>query len=174
MERRYPMSQPFNYQNGEQYYNRLHLIFNGLIAVSLFPFAIVYLELDRGTADEPLLKGMLSQILSFLFPAIVAVMIVLTFKRYRNGLKQVENLETLRSKLDLYYGLSINKYLILGAASRSTMVAYYLTQSSIFIVVYVFALIAYSLGRPTISVIIEDCRLSKEERKVLEEKLPIP
>ncbi len=167
------MSQKSSYQNGEQFYNRLHLIFNALIAVSLFPFAIVYLELDRGTAQEPAILGLMSDIMSYLVPVLVGSIIVFSFKAYRNNIMKVNDLPDLRDKLDLYYKLSLRKYISLGAASLLTILMFYLTHSQIFIVTYVFALIAYSLGRPTLKIIGEDCRLSKNEKKILEEKLLI-
>lgn len=167
------MSWKFSYQNGEQYYNRLHLYFNGLIAVTLFPFAMVYLELDRGTAEARVLGETVSMILSFAVPVLAGVLMIYAFKAYRKSIAGAPELLTLRAKLDLYYQSALQKYLVLGAAALITIICFYGTQASIFIVVYVFVLIAFSLGRPTIKMIGEDCKLSKEEMKILQDKLKI-
>jgi hypothetical protein len=167
------MSWKFSYQNGEQYYNRLHLYFNGLVAITLFPFAIVYLELDRGTAEARILGETISTVLSFITPIIAGGLMVFAFKTYRKSMAKVPKLSSLRAKLDLYYEAALRKYLVLGGAALITILCFYTTQASIFIVVYVFVLIAFSLGRPTIKMIGEDCKLGKEEIKTLREKLPI-
>ncbi|MEQ9300811.1 MAG: hypothetical protein RIF33_19720 [Cyclobacteriaceae bacterium] len=163
----------FSYQNGEQYYNRLHLYFNGLVAITLFPFAIVYLELDRGTAKARVLGETISTVLSYIVPIVAGALMVYAFKTFRKSLASAPELLTLRSKLDLYYQSALKKYLVLGAAALITILCFYGTQASIFIVVYVFVLIAFSLGRPTIKIIGEDCKLGKEEMKILQDKLPI-
>lgn len=167
------MSWKFSYQNGEQYYNRLHLYFNALIAITLFPFAMVYLELDRGTAEARILGETISTVLSYIVPIVAGALMVNAFKTFRKSLASVPELLTLRSKLDLYYQSALKKYLVLCAAALITILCFYGTQASIFIVVYVFVLIAFSLGRPTIKIICEDCNLGKEEIKTLQDKLPI-
>ena len=167
------MSWKFSYQNGEQYYNRVHLYFNGLIAVTLFPFAVVYLELDRGVAEARLLGETISTVLSFIVPIIAGVSMVFAFRAYRRSIKKAPELSSLRAKLDLYYEAALKKYLVLEGVSVITILCFYTTQASIFIVVYVFVIIAFSLGRPTIKIIGEDCKLGKEEMKILHEKLPI-
>lgn len=163
----------FTYQNGEQYYNRIHLYFNGLIAVSLFPFAMVYLELDRGTANERLLSDTTSLTLSFGAPLLIAVLILFAFKGYRKKISKVAQLSSLRGKLDVYFESSMKKYLLLSAAALLTVLCLYGTYNAIFIVVYVFVLIAFSLGRPTLKMIGQDCQLDKDEMRILEDKLPI-
>ncbi len=167
------MSWKFSYQNGEQYYNRLHLYFNGLIAVTLFPFAIVYLELDRGTAGARVFNETLSMILSYTMPVAAGALMIFAFKTYRKKIASAPDLPTLRAKLDLYYQSALQKYLVLSVAALITILCFYGTQASIFIVVYVFVLIAFSLGRPTIKMIGEDCKLDKGEMKILQDKLPI-
>jgi hypothetical protein len=167
------MNWKITYQNGEQYYNRIHLYFNGLIALTLFPFALVYLELDRGTADDRLLGDIISTILSYIVPVATGVLLIYSFKTYRKSISKAPELTTLRAKLDLYYQAAMTKYLVLGAAALITIISLYTTHASVLIVVYVFVLIAFSLGRPTIKMIGVDCKLNKDEMKILEDKLPI-
>lgn len=167
------MSWKFSYQNGEQFYNRIHLFFNALIAITLFPFAMVYLELDRGIARDRLIEGTMGMLISYIVTILAGALMVYSFKAYRKEISKAPELTSLRAKLDLYYQSALQKYLILGVAALVTTLSLYGTHASILIVVYVFILIAFSLGRPTIKVIGEDCKLSKEEMKILEDKLPI-
>ncbi len=161
------------FKNGEEYYNRIYLLFNLFIAGSLLPFGYLLLlkqsdQLVMLVSDQWYLPLVISLLLA------TAAIIFQAHKSFKAFLKTERKPDILRIKLSSYQSASVRKYLAFFLASLICVCGLYLTASSLFIVGYIVSMILLSIKRPTLNTIIEDLELNKEEQNILIEKKDIP
>lgn len=162
-----------HFKNGEEYYNKIYLLFNFFIAISLVPFGYLLLlkqsgqliALVNGTWFYSILVSLLLAGAAIIFQAI---------KFFSLYLKSDKNEIELRGKLDDYQSKSVKKYTAFFIASMIYVCGFYLTASAFFIVGYIVSTILLSIKRPTLNTIIEELNLSEEEQNILIEKKDIP
>ncbi len=103
----------------------------------------------------------------------IGFIIYASLARFKQGLGKVSEVDTLREKLDCYYLLSIKKYFEFMLSGLLSVAGFWATANTLFLIGYIVSLIFLSLGRPTISVFIEELQLSEKEGAILLEKQPI-
>ncbi|WP_422360932.1 hypothetical protein [Reichenbachiella sp.] len=161
------------YKNGEEYYNKIYLLFNFFIAVSLVPFGYLLLLKQSGQLVAQLYGEWYYPVMISLLLAGAAV-IFQAKKAFKIYLSTEQKGSTLRDKLDRYKSNSVKKYISFLLAGLICVCGFYLTASPLFIVGYIVSIILLSIKRPTLNTIIEDLKLSEEEQKILIEKEDIP
>lgn len=159
------------FKNGEEYYNRVYLLFNFFIAISLLPFG--YLLLLRQTGQ---LVSDIKQPWVWIFALLLSIVAIIfhanrTFKFFLNS---VDNKDLLREKLISYKKASLKKYFSFLLASLICVSGLYLTNSTLFVIGYIVTTILLSIKRPTLNTIIEDLELNEQEQQILIKKEPIP
>jgi hypothetical protein len=158
------------FTTSEQYYNKLQLAFNGLVAVMLVPFALLYLDIHSNGAEEYPVDEKTAYALKILLPLMSAITAVYAMKLFTKHLATAGEIIKLRDKLVLYFNAAVWKYLTLSASLFFAILGLWATRSSVFVVVFVIILVLLSLSRPTIRTLIVDLKLDKEEAKLLWEK----
>ena len=161
------------YKNGEEFYNKIYLYFNAIIALSLAPFG--YLLLLRQSGQLLPLNLGATQLFILVFLLLV-VMSLLTFSAHINFEKAVKEMDvnlSLRKKLDVYFSLSMNKYLSFLLVGMLGVAGLYTTANSLFIVAYIISVMLLSFKRPTLDDIINHLKMSAEEEKILIDKTEI-
>ena len=155
------------YNSWEQFYNRFNTIFHGIVALSLLPFAYVFLETQKEFARPSLVED--SQILLLqIVIGIVAAAAVYYARSFQKGIAEaIAQSLPLKEKLELYLNRKLVQYAILQVAAVAGMVGLYLTSSHFFTIIYIAVLFVYSLGRPTYDLVVGELRLSKEEEAKL-------
>lgn len=159
-----------NYKTGEEYYNKIYLYFNALIALSLTPFG--YLLLVRQSGD---LIPIINDVMAY-YAVVIGLLIGMTAVMYNghfgfeNDLSTVDPSLTLREKLDTYMKVSMKKYFLFLLAGVIGVSGLYVTTSAYFIVAYILCVILLSFKRPTLNSIIDDLHLSEGEERILVEK----
>lgn len=154
------------FKNWSEFYQRISLLFNGIIAFSLLPFAWAYLELDQGFGT-PLLGGV--ALIIFNVVIFVGIVVVLYFAhiQFVKSLKTLKKSQSVRSKLQLYYSVSVRKYITNELAAILALGGTIISQEILFAVVYVFILFVFSLSRPRFDKVSEQLSLSDEEKELL-------
>ena len=109
------MSEPYN--NWERFYHRFILIFYGIIAGSLLPFAFVFLETLKEFPDAPLIEGMESMVIKMLLVVLAGVLIFLAQSYRKTVISEVQALSDIKEKLDLYLSKKLIQYGILAGAA---------------------------------------------------------
>jgi len=160
------------YKNGEEYYNKIYLLFNLFIAASILPFGYLLLQkqsnqLVSQVSDQWYIAVVVSLLLAS------AAIIFQANKTFVTYLGVESESEQLRIKLDNYKAASVKKYLAFFLASMICVCGLYLTASAYFILGYIVSIILLSIKRPTLNVIIEDLKLSQEQQNILIEKKDI-
>ncbi|UXX80441.1 hypothetical protein N7E81_04920 [Reichenbachiella carrageenanivorans] len=160
------------FNNGEDYYNKIYLHFNFLIAISLLPFGYLLLQQQAGlmmvlVPDQWYIMVVVSLMLA------AAGLIFQSHKVFISFLKTDMTADSLREKLVSYKTASQKKNLSFLLASLICVCGFYLTTSGIFVVGYIVSIILLSIKRPTLNTIIEDLKLSEDEQNILIEKKDI-
>lgn len=155
------------YNNWEQFYHKFNMIFHGIIAASLLPFAWVFLETQKEFPDPPLLEGVFALILKAGLVVLSAVAAAYAQVYRRQITRRVQLQEGLRERLSLYLREKLRQYAILGVAAITGLAGLYITKDQLFSFIYVAVLFAYSLGRPAYDATVRELGLSREEEKKL-------
>ncbi|CAN5185672.1 hypothetical protein BH23BAC1_BH23BAC1_36250 [soil metagenome] len=137
------------FENEEQVYKILNLIFYALVGIPLLLFLYLYLQIkDRGnilSAPSEDLKA----ILLILIPTFCLINIALAYIIYRRQIQKVVHANELKVKLEGFYNASVLKYSFLAAASMVTIIGLLITAEMLYAVIYLIILMIYSINRPT-------------------------
>lgn len=158
------------FKTGEDFYHKIYLRFNGLVALVLIPFGYMILEMQSGTELDQVNNLYVNWLLVILLSIAGGLILHKSKKRFINDLEIATKQETLRQKLELYLSIANRKFLNFALASLIFDAGLYLTGSPIMIVAFVVAMILISLGRPTLDLIVRELRLNKIEQQVLRDK----
>jgi hypothetical protein len=153
------------YNNWEQFNHRYNLIFNGIIALPLIPFALIFLETQGEFPEGPKLVGSFAVAIKVLLCVVAALSIAyaqMYKKRIPDVVKSVQGIE---EKLKVYLSKKTAQYLILGVAVLAAMVGLYLTKDQMFSGVYIAVLFTYSLSRPTFDSVVNETGVPEQELK---------
>lgn len=155
-----------SYKTWTDYHSKLNLIFHAIVAFSMIPFAWFYLEIE---ADR-----LLVLIENKWFTGIVAVVSVLpmpgAYLHRKRGVKAIGNGKLLRDRMDGYFSVLIESFVLLEVTALIAMLGFYLTHSYVFVIIYALDLFFFSVQRPTLDQTARDLLLSKEEKKLLENR----
>lgn len=150
------------YSNWERFYHKYNLIFNGLVAVPLVPFAFVYLETQSEFPDPPLIEGATAIALQVILMVIGAVCIVFS-EWYMRGIKsKLEQVESVPDRLNRFISEKVKQFAMLEFASVCALAGLYLLKISMFGLLYLAVLFIYSLRRPTFDGIARETGLPED------------
>ena len=154
---------PQEYNNWEQFYHRFNTIFHGIIALSLLPFAFVFLETQRAFPDAALVKAELILPMEIII-AIISMGSAFYAWRYQKHIQESIAVDlSIKQRLVVYLKHKLIQYGILELASLAALVGLYLTKEQFFSGIYVVVLFVFSLGRPTYDLVVKELRFTKEE-----------
>lgn len=158
------------FKNGEDFYNRIYLIFNALIATSLLPFSLVFLDIHKNGIAGSILNEMITYFLTFISIVLISYFTYKSFRKIKHFRENIDTSKKFREKLEQYYKVFLKHYVTLNLFAGIITVIFYLTRTNLLIICYVILLVLLSLNRPTLKSIISELKLSKEEEKILYEK----
>jgi len=157
------------FKTWKDYHHRLNLIFHAIVAVTMLPFVWLFLEIDTdrrtGMLIDPVLIG--------LFIAVCASLATTSFIYKKRQLTEAVHQPSLRQKLVAYQRILVVYYMLLEGAAIFATLAFYLTANYLFVVVYIFILFVFSLGRPHLERTCRELYLSKSEREILVDRKEI-
>lgn len=158
------------FKNGEEYYNKIYILFNLFIAFPLVLFCYLLL-LRQSKQLVPVLNNSTDRLL-VLFSLLIAAGSLLFFaiKKFKRELAEQNVNEAFREKLIFYYRISKRKYSAFMLVGFMCVSGLYLTNHGVFIVAYILSVVLLSLKRPTLNGFIEDLKLSAEDEKILIDK----
>ncbi|MEQ6119106.1 hypothetical protein [Reichenbachiella sp. MALMAid0571] len=158
------------YQTGEEYYNKIYLVFNALIAATLFPFVVLFLNIERNGTSDTILNDEPAYLLASILLLIYTFLFYTSIKSYKKELSHIKKDRPLREKLDNYYSVSLKKYFKLTICCALMVLGLLLTKYFLFIIGYILALVVLSIGRPVLNSIISEIPLNESEINILNNK----
>ena len=152
------------FSNWTDFHHQIYRIYHGIIALTLIPFFLLFLELEVAIVDEPRVAVFLVYVILLAFVPACGYLSWLVWKgsvfQYRESL-------TLRSKLEEFRRVEVRKYLLLELVCVIGLVGLWLTSHYLFILVYFAVLVQFSFLRPSEDRLVRSMQLTKEERKEL-------
>ncbi|MEP2772521.1 MAG: hypothetical protein ABJH05_10245 [Fulvivirga sp.] len=162
------------FKTPEEFHNRLGFIFHAILAVPLAVFVYLFLEIKNRGMEPNLQNGQEAWLLIGSITIISFVMVFLSYRHFRKGLRSVHQLSSLKEKLPPYFTHLLKFYAVIEGSSLLMILGLYLTTSSVFIVGYMFLLLVLSLNRPTPQKYVKDLNLTKEESDIVLLKKDFP
>lgn len=158
------------YQTGEEYFNKIYLVFNAIIAVSLVPFVLIFLDIQKYGAADKLITGRYSELLIIALSVVYLVVFYVSLRNFKTGYSKIQRDKPIREKLNEYYYLSLKKYTQLTICCFLMVLGLFLTKHFLFTIGYVLALVVLSFGRPVLKIIVEVIASNDTERDIINNK----
>lgn len=158
------------YTNWERFYQKLNMIFHGIIASTMIPFALAFLETQREFPEGPLIEGTSAIILNGVLLVVSALMIGTS--RYLGGksIDKIRQEQDTPAKLRVYLNEKILIYATLEAAAIMSVLGLYLSKQSFFTIIYLLVLFLFSLQRPSFDRVSRETGIKEADLKTWGEK----
>ncbi|WP_420317980.1 hypothetical protein [Ekhidna sp.] len=150
----------------KDYHHQIYQVYHGLIAVTLVPFALLFLqwnsEIDNVQANPK----------SWIFIITLQLLWVigyLSWYVWKGSKVQYDSEEGMdvQEKLKEFRKKNVSKYLLLTIIGMIASFAMWIQPSFIFVIAYLSTLIQFSFLRPSEDKIVRDMRLTKSDREWL-------
>ncbi len=151
------------YNRWEKFYHRLGMVFHGIIALSMIPFAWAFLETQGEFPDPPIVEGISLFTIKIIGSALCILIILFSYQYGHNLLAAARSREKTGDKLKAYLNEKTKDYLLLELGAIIAFVGLYLTKDHIFSLIYVAVLMMFSTKRPTYNRITKSLGISDEE-----------
>ncbi|MEP1035158.1 hypothetical protein [Ekhidna sp.] len=153
----------------KDYHHQIYQIYHGIIAITLIPFALLFLEWDSGERKaDASIEG-----LSFiLFAQLIWVIGYACWYAWKGEKVQylISDEMLLSEKMQEFKKRNLRKYGILSLGGLIAAGAMWIQPSFIFVIGYFAVLVQYSFLRPSEDKFVRDMRLTKEERDALHDQ----
>ena len=146
------------------FHHRINLVYHAIIAVSLIPFALVFLDIDSGEDAASQIDSEYEWMVIVILLAATATMCYRVWKGAKQKLGTIDGSLSIKMKLVAYLNFQIQRYLQLEVAALISLAGLWLTASYMFVIAYVLVLVQFSLLRPSQDRVIRDMQFNKEER----------
>ncbi len=156
-----------HFKTGVDYYHRLNLVFNLMIAVPLLPFSVIYLGSLKGLVTVLEISPQLNWIIDVTTTVSIMGLSSFSFHRYKIQRAAIYKVKGLRSKMTFFYSCLLRTYLYLVISSCVAVVAFSITYSKVHIITFVALLVLFSLKRPSLKLIIEELQLVGRDLEIL-------
>ena len=156
-----------NFKSWPEFHHQINMIYHVVIAISLIPFALVFLGIDSGKTKEPnVAAGYEWGALLILLP-LATLPCYFVWKDVRNRLRKINSKSGIKERLQKYLGLQTRRYLLLELSALVSLLGLWLTTNYLFVITYLLALVQFSLLRPSQDKVIRDLQFNKEDREKL-------
>lgn len=151
------------YQTGQDYINKLRVVFSIMVAAPLLVFVIVFLMIENKqyTAIAPGMHDMGQ----YIAPILSIGLSLVAYIFYYIKIKPIRKYQSLRAKLDATYQLNIQKYIILLAAAVVALFYLIMTGIKLYAGISIAVYIIFAISNPVLTSIRNDLRLPKGERE---------
>ncbi|GAB4247240.1 MAG: hypothetical protein Tsb0034_26400 [Ekhidna sp.] len=157
------------FENWQEYHHQIYRIYHGIIAVSLVPFFLLFIELETVEIKESRLEGWSEWAAIIILITVCLWMFVEIWKGNRFSTQLEHDEVSLKEKLILFRKTEVTKYIWLEIASILSLLGLWLSAHYFFIIIYFAALVQFSFLRPSEDRLVRTMKLSLTERKEMHE-----
>ncbi|WP_017731591.1 hypothetical protein [Nafulsella turpanensis] len=161
-----------------QRFQRLSNLFYLMVGLPLLCFGWVYLNLQGLSTpalfDHPVYAWFWHVPAVLLIVGLTAGAYILyrgRLKNYFSAAGKEPSLQRLENRVEVFYELSLRKYLMLTVAVLLAVLSLYLSGHKGYAAIYGILLLIFSVSRPTARGLNRDLKLNKEERLIVHEAL---
>ena len=150
----------------KDYHHHIYQVYHGIIALTLIPFALLFLEWDSGSNKS---ADRIEGPFFILFAQLVWVIGYAGWYAWKGEKVQYQLQEGfgIREKMAEFRKRNLMKYGLLAFGGLIAAGAMWIQPSFIFVIAYFAILVQYSFLRPSEDKFVRDMRLTKDERKAL-------
>ena len=158
------------FRNWSDYHHQIYRIYHGIIAISLVPFFLVFLELEVTSIKQPRVENFL---IWFILLTGIPFCFYLSWSVWKGDQfkYELDRKLSIKEKLISFRTLEIKKYVWLEIACAISLLGLWLTAHYLFVISYFAILAQFSFLRPSEDRLVKSMRLSKEERKRMHEEI---
>lgn len=149
------------------FHHRINLVYHAVIAASLIPFALVFLDIDSGKDASSQIDSEYEWMVIILLLVAAGTTCYRAWKGIKQKLASIDKSLSIKMRLLAYLNLQIQRYFQLEIAALVSLVGLWLTANYFFVVAYLLVLVQFSLLRPSQDKVIRDMQFNKEERERL-------
>ncbi len=149
------------------FHHRINLVYHAIIAISLIPFALVFLDIDSGGDSISQLEGNTEIVVILILLVTVFMTCFRVWKNVKEKYEAIDPGLDIKKRIIIYFNFQIKRYMQLEAGAVVSLVGLWLTTNYVFVIAYLLVLVQFSLLRPSQDKFIRDLRLSKDERERL-------
>lgn len=142
-------------------------MYHAAIAVSLIPFALVFLDIDSGGVNTSRLDSKNGWILIVVLLVAIFAICLSVWRNAKEKLANIGNSVGIKSSLVSYLNFQTKRFFMLEAGAIISLLGLWLTTNYIFVIAYLLVLVQFSLLRPSQDKVIRDLRFNKQEREQL-------
>lgn len=151
--------------NWDRFYQKLNMIFHSVIAITMIPFAWIFLETEKGGGASPILQGNTLTVIQAILIALAAAIIGYSRSFGNRMLIKTHQQESIPDKLKAYLQGKVKYYLLLESGAVLAVLGLYLTKNHLFSLIYVLVLFVFSLGRPSFDKVSRETGIRQNELK---------
>jgi len=156
------------YTKWERYFHRLNIIFHGIVAISMVPFAFSFLETQKSFPDSPLFGGDEAMMIKFGLIGATLLLLLVAFQFNKKKTTYSSDLP-LFDRLRLYEKKHIWFYAIIQCAGITSCLGLYMLKDQFFSFLYVAVLFVFSQIRPAYDQVVKQNKITEEEVEELNE-----
>ncbi|MEO9477468.1 MAG: hypothetical protein ABJG41_18120 [Cyclobacteriaceae bacterium] len=149
-----------HYTHWDRFYQKLNMIFNGVVASSMIPFAILFLQNQKGESS-PLIEENTVLKVGLILGSLAMLALSNYFGPKWIAIARGQN--SMGDKLGSYLTQKIKHYATIEVAALIALIGFFLMQEQIFSFVYVGILFVFSMHRPTFSRVSKELNVDEEE-----------
>lgn len=152
------------FKTWNDFHHQINQVYHLCIAVSLIPFALLFLEIDSAKSFS-IDSGGVSFFLIFITNVMIGYISWYAWKGKETQYR-LESKLSLRGKLEEYRRRNIWRFGFLLTASLISLAGLWIVSSYLFVLSYFAVLVQFSLMRPSQDRVTRDVRLTKAERGI--------
>jgi len=152
------------FDNWSDYHHQIYRIYHGIIALSLIPFFLLFLELEVASVSESRVSGFWVILMLLLLIPACGYLSWLVWKSDRFNYRKVNGL---KAKLIEFRRVEVNRFLVLEGVCFLGVLGLWLTAHYLFIIAYFAVLVEFSFLRPSEKRLVQAMKLPKTERDQL-------
>lgn len=154
------------FRTWESYHHQLYTIYHGVIACSLIPFFLIFLEVEVAEIKESKVEKWVEVLLLILLAIVAAVCSWLVW-RGKIFLYDFSERTSIKEKLYAFKKLELKRYLLLELVCMLAFAGLWLTSHYLFVILYFAVLVQFSFLRPSEERVVQQLGFTKAERSNL-------
>ena len=160
------------YSSLREYFYKMHNFLYGIILLPFLTFALLYWQLQQGNIEGPFrMNELYRNVMLGACSLIITTDWILSVILFSRGLKATHALESLGKKLDRYFSFILFRFAIVVSGTLTLAIAFYLTESQYFTVIFVANMFMLVFFWPTPSRVCDDLLLKGDERTLVQYKM---
>jgi hypothetical protein len=160
------------YSSLREYFYKMHNFLYGIVLIPFLTFVVLYWQMREGNIEGPFrMNDWYRNIMLGACGLIITTDWILSAFLFSKGIKATHSLGSLGKKLDRYFSFILFRFAIVVSGTLTLAIAFYLTESQYFTVMFVLNMFLLFFFWPTPAKVCDDLLLKGDERTLVQHKM---